>query len=485
MIDFVRRAALGCGAVACLAVVAGITEAQAQYNSIGRGPSYNMGPRLPTINTGPGPRYAPGLTIQIEDDDPPPPRRRAPAHYLADPPPGELPPPPPSKKAGNAGGSNARFVPKELVIEVDGTPSDAQVAELAARFRLTRLESQPFPLTGTTLFRWRIPDGRSVQSVASAISASGAARATPNFRYRLQQTAAAAAPAPVDPARYPLLKLRLAEAHAVARGSEVTVAVIDSGIDARHPELDGAVSASYDPLNSKEGPHSHGTGIAGAIASHSRLLGSAPGARLLAIRAFAMSGGSTESTSFSILKSLDFAVARGARVINMSFAGPEDPMLERALLAAAGKGVVLVAAAGNAGPSSPPLYPAAYRTVIAVSATDSADRLFAASNRGKHIAVAAPGVDLVLPSPEGKYQVTSGTSFAAAYVSGLAALMIERNPSLTPDGVRAKLTATARDLGPKGPDEQFGAGLADAVGALAAAGDGAPVTAASTGAAAR
>jgi subtilisin family serine protease len=131
------------------------------------------------------------------------------------------------------------------------------------------------------------------------------------------------------------------------------------------------------------------------------------------------------------------------------------------------------------------LYPAAYRTVIAVSATDSADRLFAASNRGKHIAVAAPGVDLVLPSPEGKYQVTSGTSFAAAYVSGLAALMIERNPSLTPDGVRAKLTATARDLGPKGPDEQFGAGLADAVGALAAAGDGAPVTAASTGAAAR
>ena len=102
-------------------------------------------------------------------------------------------------------------------------------------------------------------------------------------------------------------------------------------------------------------------------------------------------------------------------------------------------------------PKSPPLYPAANANVIAVSATDASDKLFAASNRGGHIAVAAPGVDIFLPAPDGKYQMTSGTSFSAAYVSGLAALMLERNPALKPGEVRAILMRTARDLGSPGP----------------------------------
>ena len=110
----------------------------------------------------------------------------------------------------------------------------------------------------------------------------------------------------------------------------------------------------------------------------------------------------------------------------------------------------MVAAAGNAGPKSPPLYPAANPNVIAVSATDAQDRLFAASNRGSYIALAAPGVDIFLPAPDEKYQMTSGTSFSAAYVSGLAALMLERNPALKPNEVRAILMTTARDLGAPG-----------------------------------
>ena len=119
---------------------------------------------------------------------------------------------------------------------------------------------------------------------------------------------------------------------------------------------------------------------------------------------------------------------------------------------------MLVAAAGNAGAKSPPLYPAANPNVIAVSATDAQDKLFSASNRGNHIALAAPGVDIFLPAPDGKYQMTSGTSFSAAYVSGLAALLLERNPALKPDEVRAILTKTARDLGAPGRDDLFGAG---------------------------
>ena len=134
-----------------------------------------------------------------------------------------------------------------------------------------------------------------------------------------------------------------------------------------------------------------------------------------------------------ILKGLDYAAAHGAQIVNMSFAGPKDALIERGIAAAAAKGIVMVAAAGNAGPKSPPLYPAANANVIAVSATDAQDRLFAASNRGGHIAVAAPGVDIFLPAPDEKYQMTSGTSFSAAYVSGLAALMLERNPALKPE----------------------------------------------------
>ena len=129
----------------------------------------------------------------------------------------------------------------------------------------------------------------------------------------------------------------------------------------------------------------------------------------------------------------------------------------------------MIAAAGNAGPKSPPLYPAANPNVIAVSGTDSQDRLFAASNRGVHIALAAPGTDIFLPAPDQKYQMTSGTSFSAAYVSGIAALMLERNPALKPNDVRAMLESTARDLGAPGRDDMFGAGQADAFAAVTAA----------------
>jgi subtilisin family serine protease len=188
----------------------------------------------------------------------------------------------------------------------------------------------------------------------------------------------------------------------------------------------------------------------------------------LAIRAFGAAPNGAESTSFVVLKGLDYAAAHGAQIVNMSFAGPKDALIERGIAAAAAKGIVMVAASGNAGPKSPPLYPAANAKVIAVSATDAQDRLFAASNRGSHNALSAPGVDIFLPAPDGKYQMTSGTSFSAAYISGVAALMLERNPALKPDEVRAILMKTARDLGAPGRDDLFGAGEADAYAAVSA-----------------
>jgi subtilisin family serine protease len=271
---------------------------------------------------------------------------------------------------------------------------------------------------------------------------------------------------PGDAAQYIVQKLSLADVHRIVRGTNVPIAVIDSEIDAAHPDLEGAVTQRYDAVGTADKPHAHGTGMAGAIGAHQRLLGTAPAARILAVHAFATSGATPESTTFNILKGVNWAVNQGVRIINMSFAGPKDPSLERALKVAYDKNIVLIAAAGNAGPNSPPLFPAADPNVIAVTATDSDNRLFRGANRGNYIAVAAPGVDILAPAPDGTYQLTTGTSIAAAEVSGIAALLIERNPSLTPGDVRKILMDTAKDLGPKGRDRDYGAGLVNALQAV-------------------
>jgi hypothetical protein len=358
-----------------------------------------------------------------------------------------------------------RAIANDILAEIDGSLSDAQADELARRHGLARLASQNFPLVGGTIGLFRITDRRTVGVVSRELARDASVRSVQrNFRYVLQQQTAVLTEG--DPAQYALAMLRLPQAHTLAHGANVTIAVIDSGIDLKHPELAGAISDSFDALGSKEGPHVHGTGIAGVIVAHARLMGSAPAAKIVAIRAFATAPSGAESTSFVVLKALDYAASHGAQIVNMSFAGPKDVLIERGIAAAASKGIVMVAAAGNAGPKSPPLYPAANTNVIAVSATDAQDKLFAASNRGSHIAIAAPGVDIFLPAPDEKYQMTSGTSFSAAYISGLVALMLERNPALKPDEVRAILMKTARDLGSPGRDDLFGAGEADAYAAV-------------------
>src|SRR4029434_1961873 len=152
---------------------------------------------------------------------------------------------------------------------------------------------------------------------------------------------------------------------------------------------------------------------------------------------------------------------------NMSFAGPYDPMLQLAMKNAHAKGVVLIAASGNLGPRSQPLYPAADPNVIAVTAVDENDQLFAQAVRGPHVAVAAPGVDVMVPAPEDTYQLTTGTSVAAAHVSGVAALLIERYPSVDAATVLEVLTSTAKNLSAKGRDDEFGWALIDPSAALA------------------
>jgi len=321
-------------------------------------------------------------------------------------------------------------------------------------------------LSGGRLVHFRLPNGQQVADTVRALEAEKIGIAQPNYVFRLQQDTRAAA-SKGDPAQYVVDKLHLLDAHGIASGTNVPVAIIDSLVDAAHPDLAGSIAGRFDAVTTADKPDEHGTGMTGAIVAHRKLLGVAPRARILAIHAFSPDAQHPQqATTQNIIAGIDWAIAKGARIINMSFAGPRDPALAQALQIAREKGVVLIAAAGNAGPKSPPLYPGADPNVIAVTATDDHDRLFNRANQGRYIAVAAPGVDILVPAPDNGVQLTTGTSVASAHVSGVAALLVAQKPSRTPDEIRTILTSTAKDLGPKGVDPQFGAGLVDPLKAL-------------------
>ncbi len=363
-------------------------------------------------------------------------------------------PPPPGE---------ARFRRDEILVSTAPALAPAAVSQILRRHRLTELETTPLSLTGATLRLWRIPDRRAVAAVVAELQRESLlAEIQPNYLYALEDDATSPAPPAVE--EYWLAKLDADPSLDLGRGDPIRVAVIDTAIDEAHPDLQGAVEARFDAIGGGEPPHAlgHGTSIAGAIAGRGRVKGVAPTVRILSARAFDSDAtGADLGSTFAIVKAIDWAARSRAKVINMSFAGPPDPALHTILAAAAARGPTLVAAAGNAGPKSPPLYPAADASVISVSATDESDAVYPMANAGPSIAVAAPGVDVLLPASHGGYAMQTGTSVSAALVSGVAALVLERQPGASPSALRAVLERTARPIAAAGKD-RVGAGLVDA-----------------------
>ena len=397
-----------------------------------------------------GPVAAPSTAAQMRAKTPPAPKPPAPAlpRNVFPPPPGET-----------------RFRRDEILVSTAPDLTPAALANILGRHRLTEVEAAPLTLTGSSLRLWRIPDGRAVAAVVNELAGEPQLTSVqPNYLYALEDDAPSPAPPALD--EYWLAKLEVGPALDLDAGDPVRVALIDTAIDEMHPDLVGAIEDRFDAIQPKPGrrPHafSHGTAIAGAIAARGRLKGVAPTVRILSARAFdSDETGAELGTTFSITKSIDWAANSRARIINMSFAGPRDPALHALLAAAAAKGMTLVGAAGNAGPKSPPLYPAADENVVAVSATDADDAVYPMANAGPYIAVAAPGVDVLLPAPNGGYAMETGTSVSAALVSGIAALMIERRPEASPSELKAWLEKTARPIGGADKD-RVGAGMVDA-----------------------
>ncbi len=377
-----------------------------------------------------------------------------------------------------------RFVRDEVVVQfAPGTPAN-EIAGIGQRFGLTVVAQQTIGMLGRSVYTLRITNGQSVRQVIGAMQGARLnAAVQPNYLFGLTQDQnqepnqdpnqdQVPDPDPNndptgqgDPAQYIVGKLHLAQAHQISRGDNVVIAVIDSKIDVDQQNLAGAIADHYDAGCGTSPPDDHGTGMAGAIAAHGQLLGVAPNAKIIAICAFGGTG-HPQSDTINIINGLNYAIAHGARIVNMSFAGPHDPAFAQALQIAREKGVLLIAAAGNGGPKSAPLFPGADPNVMAVTATDENDRLFKGANQGDYVTVAAPGVNILVPAPAGGAQLTTGTSVATANVSGVAALLIARKPSLRPEEVRAILVASAEHLGPRGINPQFGAGLVDPLKAL-------------------
>jgi hypothetical protein len=358
-----------------------------------------------------------------------------------------------------------RFVPDEVLFTSSGSERTAEA--IARRHRLTLVTAQPIGLIGSTLNRYRISDRRTVRGVIHELEAEPQVTwVQPNYIFTLEGVNTNAQG--LSAAQYAIVKMHVPEAHRVTEGDKTLVAIIDSAVDEKHADLAGAIVDRVDLVGGAADADTHGTAMAGIIAAHGALVGVAPRASILAIRAFsdAPAKPGAQGTTAHIIEGLDWAYEHKARIVNMSFAGPYDPMLAQALSAAHRKGMILVAAAGNEGAKAEPAYPAADPNVIAVTATDRDDNLFRGANHGAYICLAAPGTDIIVAAPSNTYQFSSGTSLGAAHITGLVALLLTEKPDLSADATRQILIETAHDLGAPGRDEEFGAGLGDAASAV-------------------
>jgi subtilisin family serine protease len=249
-----------------------------------------------------------------------------------------------------------------------------------------------------------------------------------------------------DDPLYPLQPVarawHLTELHHAALGRGVRVAVVDSGIDSGHPDLAGQIERRENFVDGK--PYEaemHGTAIAGIIAARAGnglgIVGVAPGARLLALRAcWQQAAGDTACDSFSLAKALQAAIVQGADVINLSLAGPDDRLLRALLDRALQHGITLVGAvdARLAGGGFPASHPGVLAVAEAVPENEPAARI-----------LLAPGRDVPSTLPGARWGFVSGASFAAAEVSGLVALIVELRPGLGPQRVREALRAGRAD----------------------------------------
>ncbi|MCB1676399.1 MAG: S8 family serine peptidase, partial [Halioglobus sp.] len=237
------------------------------------------------------------------------------------------------------------------------------------------------------------------------------------------------------------------------------IGMIDSRVDTSHPSLRKAdIQARSFAREDAPAPDFHGTAIASIIVANTPdYRGLAPGAKVYAASVFERDEKRGEiASTVSLVRALDWLLSSGVDVVNISLAGPPNRLLEAALSRAQKQGVMILAAAGNGGPMAEPMYPAAYESVVAVTAVDARGKVFRLANRGAYLDLAAPGVSLLHARAGGGFAASSGTSFAVPFAATAAARLRQLQPG---GDVLQVLYKSALDLGPPGRDEIYGYGL--------------------------
>ncbi len=359
-----------------------------------------------------------------------------------------------------------QYVPDEILVRFKKNATDDKIDQCLSFVGGTILSS----LDELNVQVVQVPFGDVSEVIASISTCAGVRYAEPNYIAFIADTI------PSDPnwnLQYGLINIRAPGGWDYSTGSTaVTIAILDSGVDLGHPDLVSKIVPGYDFVNNDSTPqddNGHGTHVAGIAAASANngigIVGVSWGAHIMPVKVLNAGGGGSFA---DVAAGIIWATDNGAQIINLSLGGASSSVvLQDAINYAYGKGVVLIAAAGNTG-SGTILYPARYPNVIAVGAVDSSNVHAGFSNYGPELDVVAPGAS-IYSTVVGGYGYKSGTSMAAPYVAGLAAILRGFPMGYSPDGIAILMQSTALDLGTPGQDNLYGAGLIQMDSAIARA----------------
>ncbi len=366
-----------------------------------------------------------------------------------------LPPPPGDTQAPGTVKEDVTVEPAEVVV-VSATMQDAlQIQQQVQSLGMGIKRRAALGNLGLVVSVFRVPKELGVaNALAQLRRAMPDVRLDANHRYRLQLGSEAAYGA----------KLVAWPSQRCAAGARL--GLIDTGVDLRHPALasQAVVLKSFLPAGVTPARPDHGTAIASLLVGGEGI-GLMPGASLRAAAVFRLRGkDEADTTTELVVRALDWLVGEKVSVINLSFGGDRNQLLETAIARVEQRGVEVLAAAGNGGADAAPVYPAAQPGVVAVTAVDAKLALYPRANRGAYVAYAAPGVDVWAAAPGASGRYVTGTSYAVPFAVAIFAAAKAEQPGASWTVLENQLRSRAKDLGTPGRDDVFGWGLIQALG---------------------
>jgi subtilisin family serine protease len=340
---------------------------------------------------------------------------------------------------GLTGAPNRRYLQRRY----GPTPVvDRTLTQLARDHSLERIDGWPIRSLDVYCEVFEVPDGAAVDDVLARVASDP--RVDLAQRMNIFETETTHYDDPYVDFQSGAAQLDVEQAHRFATGRDVLIAIIDSGIDAAHPDLRGRVRVSRNLVDSRKAPRGeiHGTAVAGIIGSavnnNEGIIGVAPDVRIAALRAcwpVDPNSPTAQCSSFSLAQALEVALGLQAQVVNLSLAGPADPLLSRLLDQVLERGIVVVTAqphdaeTASRFPSSHP------RVIVAHSSSETATET-------SPYRLGAPATEVLTTTPGARYAFLSGNSLAAAHTTGVVALLMEREPTLDVERITALLSGT-------------------------------------------